>query len=189
MRFSISPRALRNLFRFLFWSGKTKRDLANAVPRVAMPQQNHLPRHLNPKHVEQIIDATWSSDPVGLRNYAMILLTARLGLRGPELIAIQLDDIDWRACTILIRGKGKRHERMPLPNVGRAIVEYIRMGRRGLSRTLFVSRKVSYPPFVDARILNTALHDGLKRTGLKLPQKYVGSHLGFQACAKPRGGC
>jgi integrase/recombinase XerD len=172
------PTHLRNLFRFLFCSGKTKRNLANAVPRVAMPPQSHLPRHLNPKAVEQIIDATWSGDPVGLRNYAMILLTARLGLRGPEVIAIQLDDIDWRAGTILIRGKGKQHESMPLPkDVGTAIVEYIRKGRRGLSRTLFVSSKVPYPPFVDAQILNTVLRDGLKRTGLKPPQKYVGSHL------------
>jgi integrase len=64
----------------------------------------------------------------------MILLTARLGLRGPEVIAIQLDDIDWRTGTILVRGKGKRHESMPLPkDVGRAVVEYIRKGRRGLS--------------------------------------------------------
>jgi site-specific recombinase XerD len=172
------PTHLRSLFRYLFWSGKTKRDLANAIPRVALPPQSHLPRHLNPKAVEQIIDAIWSGDPVGLRNYAMILLTARLGLRAPEVIAIQLDDIDWRAGTILIRGKGKRHERMPLPkDVGRAIVDYIRKARRGSSRTLFVSSKVPYPPFVNARILNTALSDGLKRTGLKPPQKYVGSHL------------
>jgi integrase/recombinase XerD len=172
------PTHLRNLFRFLFWSGKTKRNLANAIPRVAMPPQSDLPRHLDPKAVEQIIDAIWSGDPVGLRNYAMILLTARLGLRAPEVTAIQLDDIDWRAGMILIRGKGKRHESMPLPkDVGRAIVEYIRKGRRGSSRTLFVSSKVPYLPFVDAQILNTALREGLKRTGLKPPQKYVGSHL------------
>jgi integrase/recombinase XerD len=53
----------------------------------------------------------------------MLLLLARLGLRALEVIVIQLDDIDWRAGTILIRGKGKRHDRMPLPeDVGKAIV-------------------------------------------------------------------
>jgi site-specific recombinase XerD len=172
------PSHLRNLFRFLFWSGKTKRDLANAIPRVAQPPQSHLPRHLKPEAVERLIDAMWSADPVGLRNYAMILLIARLGLRAPEVIAIQLDDIDWRAGTILIRGKGKRHDCMPLPDdVGKAIVDYIRKGRRGPSRTLFVSSKVPYRPFVDAQILNTVLRHALDRTGLKPPQKYIGSHL------------
>jgi integrase/recombinase XerD len=172
------PSHLRNLFRFLFWSGRTKRDLANAVPRVAQPPQSHLPRHLRPEDVEQLIDAVWSGDPVGRRNYAMMLLIARLGLRAPEVIAIQLDDIDWRAGTILIRGKGKRHDRMPLPDdVGKAIVDYIRNGRRGPSRTLFVSSKVPYRPFVDAQILNTVLRGAFVQTGLKPPQKYVGSHL------------
>jgi integrase/recombinase XerD len=172
------PSHLRNLFRFLFWSGKTKRDLANAIPRVAQPPQSHLPRHLKPEAVEQLIDAVWSGDPVGRRNYAMMLLIARLGLRAPEAVAVQLDDIDWRAGTILIRGKGKRHDRMPLPDdVGEAIVDYVRNGRRGLSRTLFVSSKVPYRPFVNAQILNTVLRDAFAQTGLKPPQKYVGSHL------------
>jgi integrase/recombinase XerD len=172
------PSHLRNLFRFLFWGGKTKRDLANAVPRVAQPPQSHLPRHLQPEAVEQLIDAVWSGDPIGRRNYAMMLLIARLGLRAPEVIAIQLDDIDWRAGSILIRGKGKRHDRMPLPDdAGKAIVDYIRNGRRGPSRTLFVSNKVPYRPFVNAQILNTVLRDAFARTGLKPPQKYVGSHL------------
>jgi integrase/recombinase XerD len=172
------PTHLRNLFRFLFWSGKTKRDLANSIPRVAQPRQSQLPRYLKPDAIEQLIDAVWSGDPVGRRNYAMLLLIARLGLRAPEVIAIQLEDIDWRAGTILIRGKGKRHDRMPLPDdVGKAIVDYIKNGRAGPSRTLFVSGKVPYRPFVDATILNVVLRDAFERTGLKPPQKYVGSHL------------
>jgi integrase/recombinase XerD len=172
------PTHLRNLFRFLFWSGKTNRDLANSIPRVAQPRQSQLPRYLKPEAIEQLIDAVWSGDPVGRRNYAMLLLIARLGLRAPEVIAIQLDDIDWRAGTILIRGKGKRHDRMPLPDdVGKAIVDYIKNGRAGPSRSLFVSGKAPYRPFVDATILNVVLRDAFERTGLKPPQKYVGSHL------------
>jgi integrase/recombinase XerD len=108
----------------------------------------------------------------------MMLTLARLGLRAIEVIAIQLDDIDWRAGTILIRGKGKRYDRMPLPEeVGRAMVDYIRNGRRGSSRTLFLSSKVPYRPFVDAQILNTVLRASFAEIGLKPPQKYVGSHL------------
>jgi len=172
------PSHLRNLFRFLFWSGKAKRDLAASIPRVAQPPRSTLPRYLKPEEVETLLDAVWSADPTGRRNYAMLMVLARLGLRAPEAITIQLDDIDWRAGTILIRGKGKRHDRMPLPeDVGTAIVDYIRKGRRGTSRTLFVSSKVPYRPFADSQILNSALKSAFERTGLKPPQKYVGSHL------------
>ena len=172
------PTHLRNLFRFLFWSGKMRHDLANSLPRVARPQEINLPRSLKPEEIERLVKAAWSPDAVGRRNYAMLLALGRLGLRATEVIAIQLDDIDWRAGTILIRGKGKRHDRMPLPEeVGRAIVDYIRNGRRGSSRTLFVSSKVPYQPFVDAQILNTVLRVAFAETGLKPPQKFVGSHL------------
>ncbi|MGO9773194.1 MAG: site-specific integrase [Roseiarcus sp.] len=172
------PTHLRNLFRFLFWSGKTKRDLASSLPLIARFRDTHLPRSLKPEDIQRLIDAVWSDNAVGRRNYAMLLVLARLGLRGPEVIAIQLDDIDWRAGTILIRGKGKRHDRMPLPeDAGKAIVDYIRNGRRGPSRSLFVSNTVPYRPFVNAQILNTVLSGAFDQTGLKPPQKYIGTHL------------
>jgi integrase/recombinase XerD len=172
------PSHLRAMFPFLLWSGKTKRDLVTAVPRVAPPPRSHLPRYLSPEAVEQLIASVRSDDPVGRRNHAMLLLVARLGPRAPEVVAIQLDDIDWRAGTILIRGKGKRHDRMPLPeDAGEAIVDYIRNGRRGPSRVLFVSSKAPYSPFVDATILNAMLREAFDRTGLRPPQKYVGSQV------------
>ena len=142
------PSHLRSLFKFLFWSGKTKRNLANSVPRVAQPKAANLPRYLNPEEVQRLIEAVRTNDAIGRRNYAMLLLIARLGLRAPEVIAIRLDDIDWRAGEILIRGKGKLHDRMPLPaDVGEAIVEYIRNGRTGDSRALFVSCAGAAPAF------------------------------------------
>ncbi|WOS67014.1 MULTISPECIES: site-specific integrase [Sinorhizobium] len=172
------PTHLRNLFKFLFWSGKTKRNLANSVPRMVQPQPANLPRYLRPDEVRRLVEAVRTDDPVGRRNYAMLLLMARLGLRSPEVTAIRLEDIDWRAGEILIRGKGKLHDRMPLPpDVGEAIVDYIRNGRRGESRALFVSSKIPYCPFEDAQILNTILRSAFEKTGLRPPQKYVGSHL------------
>jgi site-specific recombinase XerD len=172
------PTHLRALFRFLFWIGKTKHDLAASLPSVARPRDTHLPRSLKPKEIERLIDAAWSADAPGRRNYAMLLVMARLGLRAPEVIAIKLDDIDWRAGTILIRGKGKRHDHMPLPeDVGKAIVDYIRNGRRGATRILFVASKAPYRPFGSGRIVNAALGTAFKVTGLKPPQKYIGSHL------------
>ncbi len=171
------PSHIRSLFKFLFWSGKTKRDLAVSLPRVATAS-DHLPRYLKREEIQRLIESVRTDDAIGRRNYAMLLLMARLGLRAPEVIAIQLGDIDWRAGEILIRGKGKLHDRMPLPtDVGEAIVDYIRNGRAGNSRILFVSAKTPHPPFKDAQILNTVLRDAFERTGLKPPQKYVGSHL------------
>jgi integrase/recombinase XerD len=173
-----APSHLRNLFGFLFWSGKTKRDLAASIPRTRQLARSTLPRYLSPEEVEKLLDVTWASTPVGRRNYAMLMILARLGLRAPEVIAIQLGDIDWRSGTILIRGKGKRQDRMPLPDeVGKAIVDYIKHGRRGASRTLFVSQTPPHKPFVDVQILNTALKQAFAESGLKPPQKYIGSHL------------
>lgn len=172
------PSHLRSLFKFLFWSGKTRRNLADSLPRVATGA-DQLPRYLKPEEIQRLIEAVRTDDDIGQRNYAMLLLMARLGLRAPEVIAIQLDDIDWRTGEILIRGKGKLHDRMPLPaDVGEAIVDYIRSGRAGHSRALFVSaRTPHHRPFKNAQIINTVLEDAFRKTGLKPPQKYVGSHL------------
>ena len=84
------PTHLRNLFRFLFWSGKTKRDLATSLPRVATPRHTHLPRSLKPEEVEKLIDAVWSADAMVGATMPTLLVLARLGLRAPEVIAIQL---------------------------------------------------------------------------------------------------
>ena len=172
------PSQLRNLFKFLFWSGKIKRNLANGIPRVAYPQPGNLPRYLKQEDIRRLIEAVQTNDAIGRRNYAMMLLVARLGLRAPEVTAIQLEDIDWRSGEILIRGKGKRHDKMPLPaDIGEAIVDYIRNGRTGDSRTLFVSSITPHLPFKDGQIMNYILRAAFKKTGLKQPQRFVGSHL------------
>jgi site-specific recombinase XerD len=172
------PTHLRNLFKFLFWSGRTTRNLANSIPRMKHSVANSLPRYLNREEVNQLIDAVRGDDAMGRRNYAMLLIMARLGLRAPEVIAIELDDIDWRAGEIVIRGKGMLQDRMPLPtDVGEAIVAYIQGGRQGEARALFVTKRSPYRAFKDAQILNNLLRMAFKKTGLKPPQKYVGSHV------------
>ena len=145
---------------------------------MAQPPKSTLPRYLKPDQVDKILDASWAATPVGRRNYAMFMVLARLGLRAPEVIAIRLDDIDWRNGTILIRGKGKRHDRMPLPDdVGKAIVDYVRQGRRGASRALFVTSKPPHAPFGDAQILNAVLKQAIEDAGITPPQRFLGSHL------------
>ena len=171
------PSHLRNLFNFLFWSGRTERDLSKSIPPVSHKRPD-LPRHLEPKDIQRLIEAVPIDDTNGHRNYAMLLLMARLGLRATEVIAIQLDDIYWRSGEILIRGKGKLHDRMPLtPDVGEAIVSYIKNERVGSSRTLFVSSRAPHKPFKNAQMLGTILRNAFKKIGLKPPHKFIGSHL------------
>lgn len=171
------PSRLRNLFNFLFWSGKTERDLSKSIPRVTQKRPD-LPRHLKPKDIQRLVEAVRTDDRNGRRNYAMLLLMARLGLRATEVIAIHLDDIDWRSGKILIRGKGKLHDRMPLPaDVGEAMVSYIKNERVGSSRALFLSNCAPHKPFKNAQMLGTILRNAFKKIGLKPPQKYIGSHL------------
>jgi len=106
------------------------------------------------------------------------LLLARLGLRAPEVVAMQLDDIDWRSGEIIVRGKGNRYDRVPLPpDVGEALADYIRLDRTTTSRSLFVTERPPHRPFKDGQILNHILKDAFARTGLTPPAPYVGSQI------------
>ena len=123
---------LRSLFRFLFATGRTRRNLVLCVPRVATPRSRALSRHLPAEDVRQLIASIHDDDGLGRRNHAMLLAMARLGLRAEEVIAIRLDDINWAAADIVIRGKGRQYDHMPLPaDVGEAIAAYILDGRAG----------------------------------------------------------
>src|SRR3546814_8201271 len=113
-------------------------------------------------------DLAWVRDnpKEGLRDHAMLLMRARLGLRAPEVIAIRLDDIDWRAGELLVRGKGQRYDRLPVPpDVGEAIAAYVREERISASRTLFVSLRAPNGPFKDGQVINTILKDAFAATG------------------------
>jgi integrase len=131
-----------------FKAGKTPVDLAAGVPNIRRAYAARLPRHLTAEQMEMVLEAvrTGSSEKLRRRSYAMVLLLARLGLRAPEVVAIQIDDIDWRAGEIVVRGKGQRHDRLPLPpDVGAALADYLRFERGpSASRTLFVTTKA--PP-------------------------------------------
>ena len=172
------PSHLRNLFQFLFWSGKTERNLSNAVPKARQPKPTGIPRYLEPEQVNRLIEVVRDHQKTGRRNYAMLMLIARLGLRAPEVTAIELDDIDWRAGEILIRGKRQLHDRMPMSaEVGEAIVDYIENERRGPDRALFVSVKPPFKRFKDAQILRWILRDAYDATGISPPQAYIGTHI------------
>jgi site-specific recombinase XerD len=122
--------ALRSLLRFLHLHGVIPAPLAAAVPPVAGWQLTGLPRGLEPAEVKGLLASCDRDTAMGRRDFAILTVLVRLGLRAGELATLELGDIDWRAGEIVVRGKGRRLERLPLPaDVGEAIVAYLRDGR------------------------------------------------------------
>jgi site-specific recombinase XerD len=140
--------ALRSLLRFLYLEGHTPTLLTNAAPAIASWKLAPLPRAVEPRQVQALVRRCDRRTAIGRRDVAILTLLTRLGLRGGEVIALELDDIDWRCGEITIAGKGRRHERLPLPpDVGEALASYLRRGRpRTRSRKVFVRHRAPYSP-------------------------------------------
>jgi integrase/recombinase XerD len=137
---------LRSLLRFLHVRGLISAPLAEVVPRVAGWHLVGLPRPLEPAQVAALLAAPDRLSPVGSRNYAMVLMLARMGLRRCEVAALTLDDIDWVAGEIAVTGKGGRLERLPLPDdVGQALAEYLQEGRPASAQGRQVFMRVMPP--------------------------------------------
>ena len=120
---------LRSLLRYLHVAGFTAIPLAQAVPRAAGWRLSSLPRALEAAQVARLLESCDRATVIGRRDLAILSLLARLGLRCCEVSGLCLDDIDWRAGEVTIRGKGSATERLPLPHdVGEALVDYLRDG-------------------------------------------------------------
>src|SRR5664279_2605825 len=131
--------ALRALLRYLHLSGLIAAPLVWAVPSVADLRDHTLPRGLEPAAFRKLLASCDQRRLVGRRDFAILLLLSRLGLRAGEVAAIALDDLDWRAGMLLVRGKGSRQDVLPLPmDVGQAIVSYLRRRPRCQCRALFL---------------------------------------------------
>jgi integrase/recombinase XerD len=164
--------ALRSLLRFLHVTGLIELPLVWAVPPVANWRDRSLPRGLEPAAVKALMASCDRRRTVGRRDYAIVLLLARLGLRRGEVAAIQLDDIDWRAGELLVRGKGSRYDVLPLAvDVGEAIVSYLRRRPRCESRALFV-RTMAPLRGLDRSTIGWIVREACTRAGL--PR--VGAH-------------
>ncbi len=161
---------LRNLLRFLYWDGKIRLNLAETISRTAQRHSNKPKVHLRPQEIQRIIDGVRGDTVLARRNRAMLLLTARMGLRAREVVAIRLDDIRWSVGDILIRGKGHLHDPMPLPvDVGEALVDYIRHGRQGSSRHLFVTVRAPWRPFETGVIVSNVVKNAVAKAGYSMP--------------------
>jgi len=109
--------ALRSFLGFLHLDGVTERSLVCAVPTVARRRLAGLSKGLEPDQVQCLLAACDTLTPVGCRDLAILTLLVRLGLRRGEVAGLRLEDIDWRAGTITVRGKGNCHERVPLTRI------------------------------------------------------------------------
>jgi integrase/recombinase XerD len=139
--------ALRSFLRFLYRCGETDIDFSVSVPTVRKWAQATVPPCLSAEDVERAISVPDRSTNLGRRDYAILLLLARLGLRAGEIVAVELADIRWRTAGIVIHGKGQQVDNVPLPaDVGRAVADYLCAGRgRSASRKVFLR---SHAPWV-----------------------------------------
>lgn len=164
--------SLRSFFRFLFFAGETARDLSNSVPMVRKYRRSVPPTFLPPEQTERVLTATDRTTATGRRDYAVLLLLARLGLRAGEVVSLELDDLRWRAGEIVVRGKGRMLDHLPLiRDVGEALATYVREDR-GVSSSRRVFLRTWAPrvgltgPAAVGHIVRKALaRAGIRRSG------------------------
>lgn len=167
--------ALRMFGRFLLIRGLADHNVAEGLPRTTRWRVAGLPQRLDGEEVERLLSVPDRGTPVGRRNRTMLLLLARLGLRGCEVHRLQLEDIDWRAGTIRVRRKGGAQDRLPLSQeVGEALAEHLRGELpRGTSRHIFLTVRSPRRP------LRGGLHSVVKRALIRagLERHPGGPHL------------
>lgn len=164
---------LRSLLGFLLVQGEIDTPLGQALPTVAGWSGNVLPRALTPAQVRQLLASCDRRRQTGRRNYAVLLLLVRLGLRAGEVAGLQLDDVDWRAGEIVVRGKGNCTERMPLPaDVGDALTGYLQQPRANVaSRAVFLRAHAPHGPLTPS-----GLADIVRTAGIRAGVVGAGAH-------------
>jgi len=169
--------ALRAFLRHLQHRGEITSDLAACVPKVASWSHATLPKFLQPGQVTHVLKHCDRRRPRGRRDYAILLLLARLGLRAGEVVALMLDDIDWKLGHLTVHGKAGRWAQLPLPaEVGNAIVGYLQRGRPPCaSRRLFIRQRAPRVGFANAAGISTLVKRASARAGIDSPRK--GAHL------------
>lgn len=164
---------LRAFLRFCFLEGLLAGDLSQAALVVRGRRSSSLPRGISGAHARALLGSCDRRRTLGRRDYALIILLLRLGLRRGEVVRLTLDDIDWRAGELVVHGKGGREDRLPLPaDVGEAIAAYLRRGRPASDRReVFLQARAPYAPIASGTVAST-VRRACRRAGI--PE--VGSH-------------
>jgi integrase/recombinase XerD len=163
--------ALRSFFRFLRFRGVIEADLAAGVPPVANWRMTALAKSISVEEVRLVLGACDRRTAKGRRDYAILLLLARLGLRSREIVGLTLDDLDWERGELIVRGKCGRVDRVPIPSdVGHALAAYLRKDRPECSKRLVFLRLRAPRRGIGGQAVATIVLRAVRRAGLRPPQ-------------------
>lgn len=167
--------SLRSLLRFLFLREETSLDMSSAVPTVRRWSRAPVHAFLAPEAIEQVLEVPDRATPGGRRDYAILLLLARLGLRAGEIVTLELDDIRWRSGEIVVRGKGRHVDRLPLvSDVGEALAGYLQDGRGPTSsRRVFLRKIAPHVGLTGPSAVGCVVREALARAGVTRPRGYA----------------
>jgi site-specific recombinase XerD len=168
--------ALRSFLRYARFRGDVILDLAAAVPVVANWSMPSIPRAIGAEQVRHLLARINRRTAIGRRDYAILLVLARLGLRSGEVALLELDDIDWDAGQVSVQGKGGQRTALPLPaDVGKAIAAYLRHGRpRSSGRRVFLRSKAPIRGFLSQCAIGSIVRHAIQRAGIQAPT--TGAH-------------
>jgi len=176
-RAQVMTSALRSFLQYGRYRGEIVADLQSCVPTVANWSKAGIPKTISPAQVQSLLAGCDQQCVSGNRDYAMLLLISRLGLRASEVVNLTLDDIDWAESAIRIRGPAQRVDRLPLPSdVGAALVDYLRHWRPACStRNVFIQIKAPRRALRGPSAISCIVRRALQRAGINAPTK--GAHL------------
>ncbi|HZE92246.1 MAG TPA: site-specific integrase [Rhizobacter sp.] len=182
--------ALRSFLRYLRYRGAINIDLAAAVPTVASWALVGIPRAIHADHARAALAHCRRDTPVGCRDYAILLLLARLGLRAGEIVSLTLDDIDWQSGNLTVTGKRRQPEPLPLPReVGEAIVLYLQHGRpKSIDRTLFLRARAPIRRLHGSSAIGSVVRLALARASIDCPHRGTHQFRHALACEMLRQG-
>lgn len=176
IRVQLMTTALRSFLRFARYRGDIDKDLAACVPAVANWKLSTIPRALPPSQVELVLTSINRGTAMGRRDYAILLILARLGLRAGEIKTLTLEDLDWQEGLITVRGKAGRYSQLPMPaDVGEAIADYLQHGRpTASSRCVFLRTRAPAGGFRGQCGIGSIVRHALARAGVDAPRQ--GAH-------------
>jgi integrase/recombinase XerD len=181
--------ALRGYLRFLGARGLCRAGLEQAVPTIPQWRLSALPRYIGVADVDRLIVTCDRATPAGVRDRAILLLLARLGLRAGDILALRLHDIDWRHATLAVRGKGRRETKLPLPqDAGDAVLDYLKRSRPCVARAeLFLTSNAPFRPLCGSTV-SSVVRRAVESSGIAAPTKGANLLRHSAATAMLQGG-
>jgi len=170
--------SLRAFLRYLHHRGLNPLALAGCVPSIRQWKLASLPTYLSTAQVQKVLHGCDRATAMGRRDYAILMMLAKLGLRADEVATLTLDDVDWRSGEMLVRAKGRQRARMPIPpDVGAAVVAYLRDGRpKSSCRRLFLRTLAPNVGFASGCAITMIAKTALERAGIR-GYAHQGAHI------------